>query len=399
MSSVPAPAAGDPPVAPATAATVQTATAAAAAAAEEENGTVAVLSRTESVCPRCLRRLPAERLVRGPDVYLRRTCPEHGTFRTIVWRGEPSHRTWRRPKIPAAPERPATAVSRGCPFDCGLCPDHRQAACCVLIELTRRCDLHCPVCFADAGGRAVGGPGADPPLGTVREWLRRLAETAGPVNVQLSGGEPTVRDDLPEIIRAGRDLGFGYLQLNTNGLRLARDPDYLHRLVTAGLSTVFLQFDSLDETANRRLRGRAVAAHKREAVRRCAQEGVGVVLVPTLIPGVNVDDLGPLLDYALAQVPTVRGMHVQPVSYFGRYPGPPGDANRLTLPEAMRALVRAGRGRIPLSAFSPPGAEHTWCSFHAHFVVQPEGTLTPLTRNPAAGGCCPSPVPARQGAV
>jgi uncharacterized radical SAM superfamily Fe-S cluster-containing enzyme len=357
-----------------------------------------VLSWTESICPFCLRRLPASRVSRGRDVHLRKTCPDHGDFSTVIWRGSPDFAGWVRPKTPTPPDRPLTQVDRGCPFDCGLCPDHRQTSCCVLLEVTQRCDLRCRICFADAGHGRTYDTSGDPSLQRIEGWYRRLLETGGPVNVQLSGGEPTLRDDLPEIISLGRRLGFGFFQLNTNGLRLARDRDYVHRLADAGLSTVFLQFDSIRDDVHRRLRGRALTARKAAAIERCAEVGVGVVLVPTVVPGVNDQDLGSLVEYAVQLLPDVRGVHLQPVSYFGRYPAPPRDEDRITLPEIMRAIESGTGGRIRASSFAPPGGENALCSFHGNFVAMPDGELIPLSRNPSASGCCPTPVPAAQGA-
>jgi hypothetical protein len=141
------------------------------AASREERG----LSTTESVCPECLARLPAQRVTRGDDVYLTKTCPEHGTFESVIWRGPPSFTEWKRPKIAAYSETPFTAVELGCPFDCGLCPDHRQQTCTALLEVTQRCDLGCPYCFASSGG----GHRPDPTLATIEDWYRRLLDAGG----------------------------------------------------------------------------------------------------------------------------------------------------------------------------------------------------------------------------
>ncbi len=356
-----------------------------------------VLAATESVCPVCLGRIPARRVKRGDEVYLEKACPEHGRFRTVIWRGGPAIEAWVRPKTPAHPDRPFTAVERGCPYDCGLCAEHRQQTCCVLFELTRHCDLACPVCFASAGTPASRE--TDPGLETIEGWYRRLLEAGGPFNVQLSGGEPCLRDDLPEIIALGRELGFTFFQLNTNGLRLARDPRYLAALVEAGLSTVFLQFDGVSDEVYRRLRGRALLEQKTRAVENCLKAGVGVMLVPTLVPGVNDGQVGAVIDFALERMPGVRGVHFQPVSYFGRYPGrypgcepemPPGgpaDGARLTLPEVMQRIESQSGGRIRAESFRPPGGENALCSFHGNFVLMPDGSLHALTHR-ASGACC-----------
>jgi uncharacterized radical SAM superfamily Fe-S cluster-containing enzyme len=355
-----------------------------------------ILSITESVCPECLTRLPAYRVARGEDVYLEKTCPKHGTFRTVIWRGQPAFSSWVRLKIPTSPKNPFTQVEKGCPFDCGLCPDHRQQPCCVLLDVTQRCDLACTFCFASAGGKK---PEGDPSLTVIEGWFRRLLEAGGPFNIQLSGGEPCLRDDLPEIIALGKSLGFTFFQVNTNGLRLARDPDYFKRLKDAGLSTVYLQFDGTRDEIYRRMRGGNFLDQKKRVIERCAELKVGLVLVPTLVPGVNTDDIGAIVDFAANNSPTVRGVHFQPVSYFGRYPQPPSDSDRITIPEVIRAIEAQTTGRISRASFLPPGGENALCSFHANFVVMPDGELKPLTHNNAASNCCGQPERADEGSL
>ena len=355
-----------------------------------------ILANTESVCPECLARLSATRVLYGEDVYLEKTCPEHGLFRTIIWRGQPALTSWVRPKTPSFPKNPLTEVRQGCPYDCGICPDHRQQSCCVLLEVTQRCDLHCPVCFADAG--TVASKDSDWKMADIAAWYERLLAFGGPFNIQLSGGEPCVRDDLPEIIQLGRSYGFTFFQLNTNGLRLARDRSYLSQLKAAGLSTVFLQFDGTTDEIYRYTRGRALLAQKMAAIGNCAAEGIGVVLVPTLVPGINTDDIGNILRLALANMPAVRGVHFQPISYFGRFPEPPADTSRITLPEVIRAIEIQTEGMISAKTLCPPGGENALCSFHGNYVLMPDGILTPLTRHKSDAGCC-QPIPAAEGAA
>jgi uncharacterized radical SAM superfamily Fe-S cluster-containing enzyme len=337
-----------------------------------------------SLCPVCLERVPAVRLREGDDYFLVKTCPEHGEFKTIVWRGDPSLETWSRPKAVVPPASPYDGGGRGCPFDCGICSDHRQQSCTVLIEITSRCNLFCPFCFADSGGSAV----PDPSLENLAERFRTALRKSGPHNiVQLSGGEPTVRDDLPEIISLGRELGFPYIQLNSNGVRLAAEPGYAARLKDAGLFSVFLQFDGTQDSIYRAIRGRALLAEKLKAIDHCADAGLGIVLVPTIVRGVNDGDVGAILRLALELAPAVRGVHFQPAAYFGRHLTPPPAEERLTLPDLMRAIQQQTDGLIRADQFIPPGCEHPLCSFHGNFLRQPDGSLKPLSKQ-AVEFCC-----------
>ncbi len=350
--------------------------------------------RTTTLCPYCLRRLEGTFDHREDEVWLRRVCPEHGEVEALVWRGAPGFEAWREAGSGSSCCEPAE--NPACPTECGLCAGHVRQSCCVLLELTRRCDLSCPVCFAAAGDGAASGAGAahhpqapaDPSVEVIEGWYRRLLDVAPGCNVQLSGGEPTVRDDLPEIIALGRALGHGFLQLNTNGLRLAKEHGYAERLAEAGLSTVFLQFDGVDDAPYLALRGRPLAAIKDSAARRCATAGLGVVLVPTVVRGVNLDRLGAVLDYALAHAPWVRGVHVQPMALLGRHTTA-GDAgkDRVTLPDAMRALAEQSAGRVLLEDLTPGDCEHALCSFSREYLRREDGTLAPMGAPRDACGC------------
>ena len=339
-------------------------------------------NETESVCPVCLRRIKAKRVAQGGDVFLVKECGDHGPFRTVIWRGEPSMAEWRRPKEPVHPELCYGIVKKGCPFDCGLCAAHVQVPCSVLIEVTQQCNLHCPVCFADSGEEGA----EDPSVERISWLLGRAMAAAGPSNLQLSGGEPTLRDDLPEVVEAARRIGYSFIQVNTNGLRLASDRDYGSRLQAAGLSSVFLQFDGVDDEIYCSLRGRALLNEKLRAVQNCGEAGLGVVLVPTLVRGVNTGFIGAIVRQALQLAPFVRGIHFQPVSYFGRFPGQGGDEGRFTLPELMRSLEEQTGGLVKVTDFSPPGCEHAHCSAHATYMQSAQGGLRPI--GPAREDSC-----------
>ncbi len=338
---------------------------------------------TESLCPFCFARIPAFRESLGNDVFLVKRCPEHGEFRTIIWRGFPEFQGWKRQPNVVRTSKSQTTLQRGCPFDCGICPSHRKNACTAVLEITSRCNLRCPVCFADAGS----GNAPAPSLEEISNWYRRVMDAYGPdIIIQLSGGEPTVREDLPEIIETARNLGFSFIQVNTNGLRIAAEKGYASVLKAAGAASVFFQFDGTEDEIYLKLRGRAFYAEKRRAIDDCVDNGLGVVLVPTIVPGVNTGNIGDIIRFAISLSPGIRGVHFQPVGYFGRGPEIPSNNERITLPDIMRAIEEQTHGLMRVSDFTPPGWENTHCSFHGTFITKPDGSVQAITGH--CGGCC-----------
>lgn len=346
-----------------------------------------VFSKTKSVCPVCLRVIEAERAV-GDDgnIYLLKTCPEHGAFRALIWEGGiVDYLMWDRgANKEAAPEN-AVPVKEGCPYDCGLCEAHESRGCCVLFELTNRCNLRCPVCFASAGEREA----FDLSMAEIEGLFDLLMKRGGPYNIQLSGGEPTMRDDLPEILSLGREKGFSYFQLNTNGLRLAEEEGYAEKLRDAGLSSVFLQFDGVDDSVYKTLRGRPLLDVKKRAVEACAAARLGVVLVPVIAPGVNEDQVGEILRFAMARMPGVRGVHFQPVSYFGRC-GLDVPERRVTIPRMLRLMEAQTEGLVQAADFAGGGPESAYCSFHASYIRRADGHFKALPRRESACSCATS---------
>ena len=326
-----------------------------------------VIRSTRSVCPVCLKNLPAA-ICREDDgrVFLEKTCPDHGGFRTLVWQGKMDFESWLLSEPPMS-----DGEGLRCPDDCGLCGSHQAGSCCVLLEVTRRCNLRCRFCFAD-GGATEDDPSAE----ELEAAITDIVKQCGPVLLQLSGGEPTLRDDLPRLVRFAKSAGCGTVQLNTNGLRLAEDPDYAARLAEAGLDIVFLQFDGVDDQIYQTLRGAPLLREKAEAIRVCDALRLGVTLVPTVVPGVNDRALGEIVRFAADHVPAVRGVHFQPVSSFGRHDAAP-DA-RYTLDRLMADLSE--QAGIPADAYLPSRCDHPLCGFHASFLLEPDGSLRPLAR-------------------
>jgi uncharacterized radical SAM superfamily Fe-S cluster-containing enzyme len=338
-----------------------------------------VLYKTWSVCPVCLRRLPAERVQIGNEVFLRKSCPEHGFFETIVWHGLSDINDWVGPlEIPAA-DNPQ------CPDGCGLCDDHLQKTCCVLLNITNRCNLNCRFCFADAGN----GSG-DPTFDEIRESLLNLTEK-GKTLVQLSGGEPTMRNDLPEIVKTAKDAGAKYVQLNSNGIRLGEDKEFVRKLAEAGLSFVFMQFDGTDDEIYLELRNRALLDIKKRAIDNCSEFNIGVTLVPTLVHGINTHNIGEILRFAVSQAPKVRGVHFQPVTYIGRVPDSSLNTERFTLDQLIAEIQSQTGGIIKAENLLPSSCDHPLCGFHGDFLIDRDNVIPLLKREKMEKSCCCTP--------
>ncbi|MGD0340962.1 MAG: radical SAM (seleno)protein TrsS [Bacteroidales bacterium] len=336
-----------------------------------------VLYKTWSICPVCMKRLPAERVQIGAEVFLRKTCKEHGTFKSIIWRGLSDINKWVDGSDSLALDDPL------CPDGCGLCSDHLQKTCCVLLNVTSRCNLNCRFCFADKGGSQD-----EPSFEEIRESLFNLTEK-GKTLVQISGGEPTMRDDLPEIIKAAKKADSKYVQLNTNGIRLGENKKYVRKLAEAGLSFVFMQFDGTDDTIYKNLRGRPLLKIKQKTIKNCSEYNIGVILVPTIVRGINTQNIGEILRFAISNVPEVRGVHFQPVTFIGRVRDNPSDSDRITLDELISEIQRQTDGIIKEENLLPSACDHPLCGFHGDFIVD-QNNVTPLLRreNIEKGNCC-----------
>jgi len=344
------------------------------------NSDAGIIKKTLSVCPVCLKRIDADIVRCGDEYFMDKRCDVHGAFSTVVWRGNNTDfKIWDQYTVPQEMHIPE------CPTGCGLCFGHRQKTCCALVEITHRCNLQCPICFAEASGRGA----TEPSLDELYKIFKNLV-SGGNTFVQLSGGEPTVRDDLPDIIAAAKEAGCDTIQLNSNGIRLGADPDFTKKLKKAGLSFVFMQFDGTDDAIYKKLRGAKLFDAKCAAIRVCGKNLLGITLVPTIVPRVNDFNIGSIIKFGLKHSPSVRGVHFQPISYFGRYPNTPSNRDRITLPEILCAIERQTKGDFAIHDFVSSACDHPRCGFHGDFAVLPEMQVMKLTQQ-RVSSCCDTP--------
>ena len=338
-----------------------------------------IVRKTLSVCPVCLERIDASIIHHGNDYFMEKECSKHGSFKTVVWRGDqPSYEDWGS----SFKSHDEDALHEGdCPTGCGLCANHQQKTCCALVEVTSNCNMNCPMCYA---GSKPSGP--EPTVEELYERFKCLVQQ-GSTFVQLSGGEPTSRHDLPDIIAAAKLAGCENIQLNTNGVWLGKDRKYAKALRDAGLSFVFMQFDGTEDIIHKKLRNRALLWEKTSAIRNCGEAAIGVTLVPTIVPGVNCHNIGSIIDFAISNSPFVRGVHFQPITYIGRYPKPPENDDRITLPEVLRAIDTQTNSKFKSTDFAPSRCDHPYCGFHGDFVILPKKAILKLTKRDNES-CC-----------
>lgn len=343
----------------------------------DEDTRCRVLDDTESVCPICLNVVPAQLVTLDKAVYLKKVCPEHGAVTTYAW-PDADHYQWmsnfRFPFV--RPQQPVDS-RKGCPQDCGLCKSHLRHPTLVEFEVTHRCNISCPVCFMAAGAvQTVSFP--DPDLAAFESMYKAILAKTGPqTSIQLTGGEPTIRQDLPDIVRVGRSVGFNAIEVNTNGVVIARNPAYVERLAEAGISGIYLQFDGLTRSVYEKIRGQDLLDEKLKAIENCRAAGVQVVLAMTVISGVNHDQMGAVLSFALEHRDVIAGIAYQPAFGSGRFDI--STERRLTMGDVAFLLGEQSQGLIKPYDFWPLGCSHPLCD-SATYLVEHQGEIKPLTR-------------------
>lgn len=330
--------------------------------------------QTTSLCETCLHPVPAKILIEEKNVFFLKRCSSHGTQKTLVstdadyYRGT---RDWLKPGD--IPKRFQSKTHFGCPLDCGLCPDHEQHSCLALIEVNEHCNLTCPVCFADSAPHKPRHLS----LQSVEAMMDALVESEGePDLLQISGGEPTLHPEILEILKLAKSKPIRHVMLNTNGIRLAKEPDFVARLVELKPGfEIYLQFDSLQRDALMEIRGADLRPIRDQALANLERHNLSTTLVVVLKKGVNDSEIGDIIRHALTYK-CVRGVTFQPIQDAGRNEGFDKNRDRLLLSDIRHGILDQ------FDQFSPDDIIPLPCNPEAitiGYALRDGQKLTPIT--------------------
>jgi len=297
----------------------------------------------------CAKRISAKVFEENEKVWIEKTCPEHGKFREVYFEDAEMYNRFRKFGYDGkGVSNPNTKSTGNCPFDCGLCSNHKSHTCLANISVTNRCDLRCWYCFYFP---KEGGNVYEPSLEQIREMLKtgREERPVSPMGIQLTGGNPELRPDLLDIIKICKEEGYTHIQLNTQGTyRLWKDEKFVRDIKKAGVNTLYLSFDGVSKKANPKNHWEIPYI-----LDNCRKADLGVVLVPTVIKGINDKELGPIVNFALNNLDVVRGVNFQPVSLVGRMPRDKREKQRITIPGVIKNLEEQTKGIISKEDFYP----------------------------------------------
>ncbi len=304
---------------------------------------------TISLCPKCMKRIPAKVFEKDGKVWIEKTCPEHGKFKEVYFADVEMYNRFKKYGYDGKGiENPNTEYKGNCPFDCGLCSNHKSQTCLANIAVTNRCDLRCWYCFYFA---KEGGNVYEPTLEQIREMLRvgKAERPVPPTAIQLTGGNPELREDIIDIIKICKEEGYNHVQLNTQGTyRLWKDAEFAKEVRNAGVNTVYLSFDGVSKETNPKNHWEIpyIFNNLRKA-------NLGAVLVPTVIKETNDHELGEIINFAFNNMDIVRGIDFQPVSLVGRMPRNDRERQRITIPEVIKNIEGQTNGAILKEDFYP----------------------------------------------
>lgn len=329
---------------------------------------------TKSLCPTCLELVDAKIVFQDEKVWMLKHCKTHGDFRSMIADDVEYYKQIRNyNKQSEVPLKFNTKVHYGCPYDCGLCTDHEQHSCLSIVEVTDRCNLACPTCYASSAPNY----GRHRTLEEIEKMFDVIVANEGePDVVQISGGEPTVHPQFFEIIDIAKSKPIKHLMLNTNGIRIAKDISFVEKLASYMPDfEIYLQFDSFKPEVLEKLRGEDLTEVRKKAIENLNQFNLSTTLVITLQKGENDDEIGKILEYATKQK-CVRGVTFQPTQVAGRNDNYDDETGRITLTEVRRKIYEQYPIFTPQDLIPVPCNPDALCMAYA---LKIDGEVIPMT--------------------
>lgn len=354
-----------------------------------------------SICPECKRHVDATLYEDEGKVYIRKLCPDHGEFKDLFYSRAGMYLKMERWSFEDMEgiENPIVRNAVSCPESCGLCNLHISTACMTIIDLTNRCNLTCPYCFANANVAGFE-------YTVTREQITHMLQTVRNVRpqrcktIQYSGGEPTIHPDFLWAVREAKRIGFAYVLVATNGITLGRSLEFAKKAREAGMDAIYLQFDGTEDSVYRDTRAARLWDLKKKCMDHCKEVGIRVVLVPTLAKGVSEDQIGNIVRTGIEYIDVVNGISFQPVAFTGRISYEERMKQRFTLSDLTDAIheqtgiAESMRDWYPLSFVSPLSrlmevlsgkpimtiSCHSDCGIGCYLVVNSKGEAYPVTR-------------------
>jgi len=357
---------------------------------------------TQSVCPECLTTIDAQIFEDDGKVFIRKTCEKHGQYQDILssnadyyrwthWRGD----TWGWEKIgDVNPPDMECKNERGCPWNCGLCSEHLSTCTLVIIEITNRCNLSCNFCYANV---EKTGKLIEPSLEEIERIMDHFRKKPIPAtSIMFSGGEPSLRSDLLDIVKMAKDKGFKEILLATNGYAFQRpkSAEYARKCRENGLDTLYLSFDGVHDETWKITRGIPLKAYKERVIENCRKGGLdSIVLVTTIAKTVNDVEIGNIIQYAIDNIDLIRGIVFQPISLCGRVSHEEVNSLRITNADVIKVIEKQTNGSLkverdwyPLSTIVEFGRAIAWlgdqepieftchpdCGFATYLVLDPD---------------------------
>jgi uncharacterized radical SAM superfamily Fe-S cluster-containing enzyme len=333
------------------------------------------LTTVRGMCRTCRAIVPARVSIKDGKVWQQSLCPTCPNKLTLI----ASDASWYLQHAMGAmpdrsPRKGAHPSKLGCPHDCGPCRWHASSCQLPVISITNACNLNCPICFTYNRPDRIYHMSVEEMQSTV-DWI---VESSGPVDlINITGGEPTLHPKLLDILRCCKRPEIGRITMNSNGLRLAREPGLCEQLAELGVY-VILSFNTLEPKTSIRLHGKDIVEDKLRAIENLGRAGVRMTLLQVMERGVDEGMSGKILDMMLSS-DHILSHTVQTMTYTGQGGGQWDKRDHIPVDEAAKVVASQSKGALEFSDFLPRPSAHPLC-YLTCYMVKVDSAFLPFAR-------------------